>query len=78
MCFVTRDHSISCGCLLLLIDLSSPFFVLSLPQRCFFGLSVFPLSLQLLALLLCLATLLQAAFLLFFLKTTGAVGNVSL
>lgn len=71
-CFIDRYGSISCAGLLVLIDFSSPFFVSSLPQRCFFGLSVFPLSLQLLALLLRLATLLQPTSLLFFLEiTTG-------
>lgn len=64
-----RRHSASFGGLLVLIDLGSPLFVPSLPQRRFFGLSVFPLSLELLALPLCLGTLLQPTFLLFFLKT---------
>lgn len=64
--------------LLLLINFSGSFFVPPLPQRCLLGLSVLPLPLQLLPLLLRLATLLQATFLLLFLKITGPVGRVSL
>lgn len=78
MSLISCDHSTCFGCLLLLINLSGPFFVPFLPQRRFFGLSVFPVSLQLLALLLCLATLLDVTLLLFFLKITAVVGKVGL
>lgn len=78
MSLISCDHSTCFGCLLLLINLSGPFFVPLLPQYRFFGLSVFPVSLQLLPLLLCLATLLDVTLLLFFLKITAAVGKVGL
>lgn len=62
-------------CLLLLVDLSGPLLVPFVPLCCLFGLSIFPVSLQLLALLVCLAPLLLSTFLLFFLKAkqTGKV-----
>lgn len=61
-------------CLLLMLYLNGPLFVSFVPLYCLLGLSVFPLSLKLLALLFCLTTLLLTAFFLFFLKSTKQSG----
>ncbi len=73
--------SFSCH-LLLLLDDTGPLLVPLFPLQCLPGLSVFPVFLQLLSLLFCLASLLLATFLLFFLQakqiSKGSTGLVIL